>query len=275
MQDLNVKIHMIDPRFARQYYLIYREINIQMNNIISQEEKNNIDRVCNEYDLVNYSINSDGSINVDGNVDLSGSDLVHIPLKFNKVSGKFICDSNRLTSLEGCPKYVGGGFRCDGNKLTSLEFCPITVNGFFDCRFNRLTSLENCPREVSGYFYCNSNRLTSLEFCPTEVGGSFSCGDNRLASLEFCPTEVGGDFYCNSNRLTSLEGCPKEVGGDFICSNNRLPVAINKLFNDTSVLSREEQLIFINYQSYYDVWTPEFNIEGMNEFIGEIKDGLK
>jgi hypothetical protein len=28
MQDLNVKIHMIDPRFARQYYLIYREIKI-------------------------------------------------------------------------------------------------------------------------------------------------------------------------------------------------------------------------------------------------------
>jgi hypothetical protein len=204
-----------------------------MNNIITHEAKDHMDQLCTKYRIKNYSINSDGSIDVDGNVDLSSKDLVHIPLKFNKVSGKFICDSNRLTSLEGCPKYVGGGFRCD------------------------------------------ANRLTSLEFCPTEVGGSFSCGDNRLASLEFCPTEVGGDFYCNSNRLTSLEGCPKEVGGDFICSNNRLPVAINKLFNDTSVLSREEQLIFINYQSYYDVWTPEFNIEGMNEFIGEIKDGLK
>jgi hypothetical protein len=26
---------------------------------------------------------------------------------------------------------------------------------------------------------------------------------------------------------------------------------------------------------YYDVWTPEFNEDGMNDLIAEIKDGLK
>jgi hypothetical protein len=35
-----------------------------MNNIISQEEKNAIDKVCDQYSINNYTINGDGSIDV-------------------------------------------------------------------------------------------------------------------------------------------------------------------------------------------------------------------
>jgi hypothetical protein len=35
-------------------------------------------------------------------------------------------------------------------------------------------------------------------------------------------------------------------------------------------------MIFVKkYQKYYDVWLPSFNIDGFNELIAEIMDGLK
>jgi hypothetical protein len=271
IQYLNVKVYKIDPRCARQYYLIYREINIPMNNIITQEEKDHIDQVCDRYTIKNYSINSDGSIDVDGDVDLFRCKLHELPLKFGKVNGNFNCGQNEFTSLRGCPKTIGGDFRCDGNKLTSLEFSPISVGGDFSCNNNNLTSLEGCPKEV-GDFWCTNNKLTSLEGCPTEIGGDFLCRNNQLTSLEGCTQSIGGYFNCSVNQLTSLEFCPTEIGGDFSCSVNRFP----KDFDDSfERLSYYEQYILFKYQSYYDVWTPEFNIDGFNELVAEIRDGLR
>lgn len=39
------------------------------------------------------------------------------------MGGNFNCDSNRLTSLEGAPRYIDGNFNCSNNwmTLTSLE----------------------------------------------------------------------------------------------------------------------------------------------------------
>jgi len=111
-----------------------------MKNLITKEEKDQIYLICEEFNIVKYSINPDGSIDVDGNVELSYSGLVKIPLNFNKVSGLFRCDSNDLKSLEGCPKIVGGDFDCEGNFLTSLEGCPNSVGGYFDASHNDLIS---------------------------------------------------------------------------------------------------------------------------------------
>jgi hypothetical protein len=92
-----------------------------------------------------------------------------------------------------------------------------------------------------------------------------------LTTLEGCPKEVG-DFLCKNNQLTSLEFCPTEIGGDFSCRDNKFP----KDFDDSfKRLSYYERYIFAKYQSYYDVWTPEFNIDGFNELVAEIRDGLE
>ena len=122
---------------------------------------NDVESICEEYGIKNYTINTDGSIDVDGDVDLRRKKLKNLPLNFNKVTGGFYCSGNQLTSLEGCPKSVGGGFYCLNNQLTSLE---------------------GCPKEV-GNFYCNSNQLTSLKGCPKEVGGDFLCYNNLLPKL--------------------------------------------------------------------------------------------
>ncbi len=51
-----------------------------------------------------------------------------------KVDGYFYCNFNELTSLKGCPEYVGGDFLCGFNNLTSLQGAPKEVGGDFLCR---------------------------------------------------------------------------------------------------------------------------------------------
>jgi len=127
------------------------------------------------YNIKDYTFNDDLSIDVNGNVDLSYRGLTKIPIVFRNVSGYFLCYSNNLTSLEGCPETVGGSFHCSYNKLTSLEGSPKKVGGDFNCVFNNLTSLEGCPETVGGDFLCRNNKLKSLEGCPETIGGDFDC----------------------------------------------------------------------------------------------------
>ena len=111
-----------------------------------------ISLICEKYNIENYTINDDGSIDVNGDVDLYNCNLTELPLRFNKVTGYFHCGGNKLTSLKGCPKWVGGFFYCTNNNLTSLEFSPDYVGGFFNCSGNHLTD-NYCDTEIGGNFY--------------------------------------------------------------------------------------------------------------------------
>jgi hypothetical protein len=108
--------------------------------------------ICKKYNIKNYTVNGDGSIDVNGNVNLSGRELTEFPLIFNKVMGDFHCGMNNLTSLKGCPRWIGGNFSCSNNRLSSLEFSPEYVGGYFECIDNDL--IDNyCDTEIGGYFY--------------------------------------------------------------------------------------------------------------------------
>ena len=85
----------------------------------------------------NWTKNADGTYDVNSNIDFADMELTKIPHKFNKVTGDFLCDDNKLTSLEGCPKEVGGNFLCYYNNLTSLEDGPKEVGGDFWCSDNK------------------------------------------------------------------------------------------------------------------------------------------
>jgi hypothetical protein len=188
------------------------------------EDFNEIDAICKEYGIENYTINSDGTVDVDGDVGLFRKGLKKLPLKFGKISGWFYCSNNQLTTLEGAPKRVGG---------------------YFSCHNNELTTLEGAPKVVGGGFHCHNNQLTTLEGAPEVVGGWFNCSDNQLTTLEGAPKEVGDDFYCNHNQLTTLEGAPTEVGGVFNCRNNPLPREILN-FDDTKYI--------LKWQDDYVIW---------------------
>jgi hypothetical protein len=219
--------------------------------MLTNDEIYIIDTICKRYSIRRYTINMDGSIDVRGDVDLSSRMLTKIPIKFNVVDGFFNCNDNYITSLEGCPIEVGGAFYCDYNQLKTL--------GYF-------------PKKVGGNIWCDHNQLTSLKGCVKRVNGNFLCGDNKLLSLEYSPVEIDNSFDCSSNELTTLEYCPIEIGGLFYSNHNKDIDTFTKAFR---FLGNDEQRVFLKYQSYYSVWTPEFNINGMNELIAEIKDGLR
>ena len=78
-------------------------------------------------------------------------------------------------------KYVAGFITCSGMKLTSLKGCPIYVGRDFDCDINNLTTLQYAPLYVGGNFTCNNNDLIDLKYSPKYVGNVFSCYDNRIS----------------------------------------------------------------------------------------------
>ena len=119
--------------------------------------------ICKEYNIENYTINSDGSIDVDGDVWLTYYNLTKLPLKFTKVSGDFRCNDNQLTSLEGSPKEVGGDFYCYNNQLTSLVGCPIIFDGNFHCSFNYLTTLEGISKIIDGDLDLDDNSIEVID----------------------------------------------------------------------------------------------------------------
>lgn len=118
-----------------------------MKNLITKEEKDQIDLTCVQYSIMNYTINPDGSIDVNGDVRIVGKHPT-LSLKFGKVSGNFSCSCNQLTSLNGAPHSVGGDFNCFNNQLTSLEGSPTYVGGYLLCDYNRLTSTYSSDTDV-------------------------------------------------------------------------------------------------------------------------------
>jgi hypothetical protein len=128
------------------------------------EQFEDIDAICHKYRITGYTINSDLSISVDGDAHLWWKRLTKLPVKFKEVSGNFWCNSNSLTSLEGCPERVGGFFNCEFNNLTSLEGCPKYINGDFWCQGNNIYTFEGVPdfTHIGGNFYCYNNLVYNI-----------------------------------------------------------------------------------------------------------------
>ena len=97
------------------------------------ESFEDIDEICKQYNIKNYTINPDGSIDVDGKVNLYLSGLTKLPLKFNKVNGYFNCSRNNLTSFKFAPKIIRGEFNCNCNNIKSFEYFPNFVKDNFFC----------------------------------------------------------------------------------------------------------------------------------------------
>lgn len=231
---------------------------------------NQIERWLDKMGIRSYKIKDDLHVDVNGNVMLRDKKLTSIPVKFDKVTGHFNCSSNLLTSLEGCPNYVGRSFECTGNMLTSLEYCPsIVEDGVFNCSYNKITSLKGCPNTIAYNFYARHNELTSLVGSPIELQRDFLVSDNYLTNLIGAPIKIGGDFDCTSNKLTSLIGYNKDVSRNLILHNNPLPDAIMDLYDD-------EFNALLDYQNDYMIWNSDgtFNEARFNILLSDFRNGI-
>jgi hypothetical protein len=136
--------------------------------------------------------------------------------------------------------------------------------------------------DVTGSVNLSGGDFTSIPLKFNKVKGDFDCANNNLTSLEGCPKVVTGYFFCQNNKLTSLNYCPKKVGIIFDFNNNSLPneyhdgfmtLGISPDSDEDDVLTTKHKL-FLKYQPYYDIWTPEFNLKGMNDLLADIEEGL-
>jgi hypothetical protein len=147
--------------------------------------KQEIEDLCSKYGVTNYQIRDDGSIDVVGDVDLRYKlgDLKQLPLNFNKIIGDFNCCWNKLTTLEGCPKYAWW-FDCSSNPLISLEHSPKKV-GDFVCRSSYyLTSLEGLESNyiVDTLYVHLCQNLYSLKGFPKKVS-IFFCRNTPIEPI--------------------------------------------------------------------------------------------
>ncbi len=103
--------------------------------------------------------------------------IVSLPVRFGKVKGDFIIRDNGLTSLEGCPTYVGGEFDCSYNNINSLIGSPLEVGERFSCENNELKNLNGAPKKIGTNLYCFANPLEELGIIETQIGqnGRFIC----------------------------------------------------------------------------------------------------
>jgi hypothetical protein len=114
--------------------------------------KEKIIEICNEFDLIDYHVNEDGTVNVDDMVVIYNKNITHIPINFGVVGGDFFINDTCITSLQGAPRIVGGDFVCSDNHLTSLSGGPEKVGGNYNCGHNFLHSLEGSPKIINKDF---------------------------------------------------------------------------------------------------------------------------
>ena len=120
-----------------------------------------IEEWLEQYDITNYTINSNYEIDVRGDVILIKKDLKEFPeyIQFGTVEGDFDCSNNKLKTLRGCPRVVQGSFNCSGNQLKSPfsdRAIKVTENVFCIGAFEELPeSIENIFHVQQGKIYTN------------------------------------------------------------------------------------------------------------------------
>ena len=134
-----------------------------------------------------YDVNGDFYI---GNYDFASIQLKQLPIKFRNVTGSFSITDYYLTTLEGCPQYVGNTFDCTNNtQLTSLRGGPRKVGKTYRCNgCYQLTSFEemNLKDNPNLTIYAYQGNITSLKGLPNTLK-SLIVRENSLTNFDNCP----------------------------------------------------------------------------------------
>lgn len=168
------------------------------------------------------SINSNGEVDFGLSLYLVLRDSTKkIPFKFGTISGDFRVkritnDISKIDTLEGFPHTVEGSLSLNNFDLTSLEGCPRWVgHEFLMTTIRKLPNMIGCPNHIGSLSIQNSS-ITSLEGCPETINGNCIIMGNKIANLVGGPIMVQGDYKIKSNKLTSIEGLPKVITRDLV-----------------------------------------------------------
>jgi len=114
-----------------------------------------------------WSIDENWLVNVDGhffcNAEWSPNYTLDgfMGLNFGRIEGDFIASAVRLTSLKGCPRYVGRNFDVEHNLLRTTKHSPEWVGLSYRIQHNSLVSLEDLhPDNIGGKLYFFNERVS-------------------------------------------------------------------------------------------------------------------
>lgn len=216
--------------FKDKYYKNVKRIISEFNDTeIDKYQKDYIEFNLDKFEIKNYIINDDLSVDVRGDVDISGRNLIKIPIKFNIIDGDFDCSNNKLTNLVNSPRTINGIFNCSKNNIYTLIGGPNFIKMAYDCSDNLLEELDGYPIICPNIFDCSNNQINTLKHLPKILDvvffdvsynrlknltgpvktKNFDCSNNNITTLVNGITECDGTFNCNYNKLYNLLGAPK------------------------------------------------------------------
>ncbi len=168
-------------------------------------------------------------------------------VKFGKVSGRFWCRRNQLTSLAGSPQEVGEEFDCSGNNLISLEGGPSIVGESFDCSYNPLKNLEGSPNFVGRDFRCYRTDLKSLVGAPKVIHGTFFFDEFQIDALEWNPRswlKVLGEDNPEARSLILTILTPEILNKEIARNPAGMILKLKPVWNDESFKETRAKLIW-------------------------------
>ena len=200
-----------------------------------------IGKICERFNITNYSINNDKSIDVDDDVDFmdlySDSYLEEFPINFNVINGEFNCFANKLNSLKGA---------------------PTEIHGDFDAGINNLNSLEYFPKYIKGNIFLRSNNLESLKFLPKNINGVLDIANNNIRNFSYFPN-VKEIFYLNNNPIQKLWLLFENF--NFI-----------EYFNELDIIQENDKKVILERLNYFLIDIGENELSEENPLFRSIKD---
>lgn len=118
-----------------------------------------IEKILDNFNIKNYTINSDETIDVDGSVNLSFKNIHKLEIQFNKVMGNFSISGNPLTTMKGFPKYIEGILNCNLTCLETLEYFPEYVGDYSFLNYLDLKSLDGYTGSFNKLVCDNKEKL--------------------------------------------------------------------------------------------------------------------
>tara|TARA_Y100000389_G_scaffold127220_1_gene124559 strand:- start:1053 stop:1643 length:591 start_codon:yes stop_codon:yes gene_type:complete len=193
----------------------------------------NIEEVLDQYNVVDYSINNDGSVNLTKDITFFKKNLDKIPFNISKAPRVLDFSFNNISSLEGSPEECDTIFYAMNN-ISDLTGVTIT---------SRLLSLSN-------------NKIEKINFPKEFKTNELLLNHNNIYELTGIPINFNGKIFLNHNPIAT---CFKTTDGKDVHVFNSLKIIKDKkvnlkrlkYFND--IIKNDKPIDVEEIKKYYEI----------------------
>jgi hypothetical protein len=246
--------------------------------------KQDIKNACYQLGITSIVINDDLTVDVNGNVDLKDTDLIELPVKFNRINGYFDVRYNQnLVNTDNFPVYVKDNLFASYCGIKELTDMPLEIGGSLDISFNELSeitfskeraTLGKC--KIGLNLYAQNNYFYDLSENPFEVGQSIDLSYCKLYDMYGIQQTVNGLLNLNGNQIDTYANMPEKIELLSVFGQIEGEPTVSKklvfyadMFNEEHFKSGDMNALMYDYKKA--LTSPEYNEEQMKQ----IKDSLQ